>query len=529
MTTERNPTATRDIPETRPGATGHPRRATVLALMSACVMLVQAMVSGINLAIPMLSASGLHPSSTQLIWIVDIYVIVFAGLLIPCGALGDKFGPKLMLVTGLGVFAAGCLASALAPTVPSLLAARSLAGIGAALLMPATLSLCVQVSSPAERARAVGTWAGATGLGAMLGNVVTGALLEFFPWQVFFAVFAAGAAVMTAVVAFAIPHTERHAARLDPVGSGLLVVAMTTLIFGVIEGRDLGWTSAAVLGSFAAALLLAVAFVAYEWHTEHPLVDPRIFAEPRLRAGALGVLVAFLGLFSLFFVNAQYLQYAKGFTALQTGLALLPQGLCMGVVSLRSAALARRWGARPVVVLGMALIVLGLVLMSLATARTPYWFYLVNLLILATGMGLSTPTLSSGIIASLSHTRSGLGSGINSSVREIGSALGVAITGTVLTIEFTTHFPGAHSASDALTEAARLGATSHAAAIEAFTGAMATGYRVIAIIVAVVTIPVLVWVRERDMTKITAGTGSTSAPVSHPPAARSRWRTERSR
>ncbi|RSO16314.1 MFS transporter [Streptomyces sp. WAC 06725] len=478
-------------------------------LMNASVMAIQAMVAGVNLAVPSLSASGLHPSSTQLVWIVDVYVLVFAALLIPAGALGDRLGRRRVLIGGLAVFAAGSLGCALAPDVATLLVFRAVSGLGAAMVMPATLALTLAVTPPAGRGRAVGAWSGATGLGALLGNLVAGSTLQFFSWPVFFAVFVPAAALLAVLAAVHVPAdgvrvpVDAASVPFDTTSAALLAAPVVALLFGLIEGRELGWASVPVLAAFAVALALGALFVRHALRSAAPLVDPRLFKLPAVRAGTLGVAVAFLGMFSLFYLNAQYLQYVKGFGALATGLAILPQALCVKLVSPRAAALGERWGTRRVVVLGMGLIVLGLVLLSLSTADTPYWRYLIGLLTMATGMGLATPPLSGGIMNALPRSRGGLGSGLNSTAREIGSAIGVAVTGTVLTARFTADLPAAvaeraHSASDALAAAGRLGAAEHASAVTAFTDAMAVGYRTVAVVVAVGAVPVLIWRGRRN-------------------------------
>ncbi|MGW2420968.1 MFS transporter [Streptomyces sp. NPDC001709] len=479
-------------------APGRAARRTVPRLMNAAVIAVQAMVSGVNLAIPQLSGSALHPSATQLVWIVDIYLLVFAGLLIPAGALGDRLGRKPVLLAGLAVFGLGCLGCALSPTVTALLISRATAGLGAALVMPATLALSLAVTPPPERGKAVGAWSGATGLGGMLGNLLAGTTLQFFSWPAFFALFVPAAALLAVLAARWAPDTEPHRVRADIPGTLLLVATLTALLFGLIEGRELGWTSAPVLAAFAAAAVIGTLFAAHSLRSDHPLVDLRLLRTPAVGSGTLGVAGAFLGMFSLFFLNAQYLHYAKGFSAVETGLAILPQGLCMKLVSPRAARLAARWGTRRVVAAGMTLIVAGLVLLSLATSATPYWSYAIDLLVMATGMGLATPPLSSGIVAALPRSQSGLGSALNSTAREIGSAVGIAVVATIVTSRFLAHLPpavanSAHSASDAMTAADHLGTAQHAAAVHAFTDAMTQGYRVIAALVAVTAVVVLLW------------------------------------
>ncbi|WP_206681698.1 MFS transporter [Actinomadura sp. J1-007] len=300
-------------------------------LMSGCVVLVVAMVAAINLSIPKLSASGLHPSSTQMLWIVDAYVLVFGCLLIPAGALGDRFGRKGVLMAGLGAFAAGCLVSAAAPGVGVLVGGRLFTGLAAALIMPATLSLLLQVTEPARRPQAIAAWTAATGVAGAVGNLGGGAVLQWLPWQALFLAGAAAAIALLALVAWLSPRGERHPANLDLVGAALLTAALFALLFGIIEGPEKGWGALPVLGSFAAACVLLAAFAGYALRAAHPLLDPRLFANARLRGGVLGVAVAFFGLFALFFVNAQYLQYAKGYSPLLTGAAIAP--LVLGMIA----------------------------------------------------------------------------------------------------------------------------------------------------------------------------------------------------
>ncbi|MFD0687470.1 MFS transporter [Actinomadura fibrosa] len=484
---------------------GSPPARGMAPLMSACVVLVVAMVAAINLAIPKLSASSLDPSSTELLWIVDSYVLVFGCLLIPAGALGDRYGRKGALLTGLGVFTAGCLVSAAAPGVAVLIAGRLVTGAGAALIMPATLSLLLQVTEPARRPQAIATWTAATGVAGAVGNLGGGAVLEWLPWQALFVAGAPLAAVLGVLVARLAPRGDRHPADLDLPGAALLTAALFALLFGIIEGPERGWASAPVLGGFACAAVLLAVFVGHALRAAHPLLDPRVFAIAPLRAGVLGVGLSFFGLFALFFVNAQYLQYAKGFSPLVTGIAIAPLVVGMILVSRRSVGLARRFGARPVVAVGMVTLAVGLGALSFADAATPYWLYAGILFVMSLGMGLCVPPLSVGVMASLPPARSGLGSGLNGAAREIGSALGVAVLGTVLTGRFADALPTAlaghaHSAGEALTvaDAGGGGAATRAQVIDAFTGAMSAGYRVVAVIVLAAGLLVALGVPGRD-------------------------------
>lgn len=474
----------------RPGST-----AAMTALMSSCVVVVVAMVAAINLALPALAGSDLHPTSTGLLWIVDAYILVFGCLLIPAGAIADRIGRKGVLLAGLATFTTGCLASAAAPSVAVLLGARAVTGLGAALVMPATLSLLMQVTPPEHKPHAIATWSAATGAAGALGNLGGGLILQWLPWQGLFLVIGPLAALLALLVARVAPRGERRPASLDPIGAGLLTAAVFSVLLAIIEGPEQGWTSGLVLGAATVAGLLLVGFVGHSRRSDHPMLDPDIFGIADLRAGSIGVAAVFFGLFALFFVNAQYLQYAKGYTPLTTGVAILPLPLAMVVISRRSVGLAQRVGARVVVTAGLLLLAAGLAGLSFATATTPYLPYSLALLLAAAGMGLSVPSLSTGIVTSLPPEQAGVGSGLNSAVREIGAALGVAVIGTVLASSFEHSLPTelqgeGHSVFQTLRAADQLGPAVHTQAIETFTNSMSLGLRVVSLVVLVATIGV---------------------------------------
>jgi EmrB/QacA subfamily drug resistance transporter len=459
------------------------------------------MVAAINLAIPKLAASGLHPSSTDLVWIVDVYVLAFGCLLIPAGAWGDRHGRRRALEIGLAVFVLGNVVSAVAGSVAVLLAGRAISGVGAALVMPATLSISVSAHPPERRAHAVAIWTAATGIGGTVGNVLGGAILQALNWWALFALMVPVGLALLAWVVRVVPVSMPNPATVDSVGTVGLIALSGALLYAIIEGPELGWGSVRVLGCFVLAAVLLVAFVVYERRIAHPVLDPRLFAIPAVRAGTLGIAAAFFGLFSLFFVNAQYMQYAKGLDPFVTGIAIVPLALGFLFVARRSVRWSARIGTLRMVAAGLGLVIVGLGLLSLADAGTPYPLYVGFLLIMALGLGLSTPSLSSDIIRSLPSARAGMGSGLNSAARELGSALGVAVIGTVLNTQFLGHVPAAvrghaRSAGEALAAATRLGPRSHNAVIHAFTTAMDHGYRVLAVALVFVAALVLYWLRE---------------------------------
>ncbi|GGR53703.1 MULTISPECIES: MFS transporter [Streptomyces] len=403
----------------------------VLLTLCACVLVAQSMVAAINLLIPQLSSSGLHPSHTEVLWTVDAYVIVFAGLLVPAGALGDRHGRKGALLAGLALFAAGAATSALAPGPALLIAGRGLSGAGAALITPATMSILVHLAGPERRARAMASWTLAIGLGGMAGNLGGGLAGQYLSWRALFAVMVPLAAVLAAAVAVTTPRTARSAqGSPDPAGTLLLTAGLIAVLFGIIEGPGHGWTSARILTAFTAGALLLAAFTGHALRSRAPLFDPRVFRSAGLRATTLGLATGFFGLFALFFVNSQYLQQVKGYGPAVTGVAIVPLIVGMALVP----RFAARWSARPrpVVGTGLALIGLGLLAASTADAHTPYPLYACWLLVISAGTGLAMPALTLGVVVSLPAHQAGLGSGLGTSAREIGAALGVAVAGTAL-------------------------------------------------------------------------------------------------
>jgi EmrB/QacA subfamily drug resistance transporter len=478
---------------------GHPRRRAVRYVLSGAALVVMAMVVVVNLAIPQMSAADLHPSSTQLLWIVDGYSITFGCLLIPAGALSDRYGRKGGLLAGLVLFTVGCAACALAPSVVVLLAARALTGIGAALVLPTTMSIIVNVHPTAERPQAITGWTVVLSSSGVVGTVAGGFLVQYGGWRAMFAVFAAIGAFTAFAVGRGVPRTPSHKAQLDPLGSGLLVLGFVGLLYSIIEGPELGWGSATVLAGFTVAVITLTVFVGHEMRTANPVLDPRLFRLTRLRAGTLGVTVVYFGMFSLLYVNAQYFQYARGLAPLTAGIATIPLVLGVLVTTRLSLRVADRIGVRGTVALGLTCLCLGFGLLSLVGPHTPYPLIVVFLLVISVGGGLSAAHLGVAIMSSVPRERAGVGSGLNSLTREIGSALGVAVLGAILNWGFFSQLPAelrgrAHSVVDVLSSTA--GQAGHDQAVEAFTHAMDIAYRITALSLLVLAGFVVAWLRE---------------------------------
>ncbi|MFI7004490.1 MFS transporter [Nocardia sp. NPDC050175] len=413
----------------------------LLALMSACVVLVVGMVAAINLAVPMLAASALHPSASTLVWIVDTYVIFFACLVIPGGAAGDRFGRKGVLLVGLLLFAVGALLSAVAPNVAVLLVSRAITGIGAAAVLPNTLAVLLHAVPVERKGPTIAVWASMTGIGGVVGNVGGGAVLSGGSWRWLFIVAVPISLVLVALVGRIAPVSPRHDRRLDLPGALLFVAASVALLLGIVQGPESGWGSVVVVGGFAGAAVLFAVWVFVELKVEHPLLDPRLFRVPGLRSACLGMTTVFFGMFALFYVNASFLQYGMGFSVLRTGLGILPLTIPIIVAARYVGRLSERIGIDATTALAFAFVGGGLLGLSTTNAQTPYYVYAVWLVVTGIGVTLALPTLSGAIAGSLPHAQAGVGAGLQATTREFGSALGVAVISTILTARFVAALP----------------------------------------------------------------------------------------
>ena len=468
---------------------------TTFFSVCAATLVVMGLVAAVNIAVPQLASSSLHPDSSALLWIVDAYVVVFACLVIPAGAMGDRFGRKGMLLSGLAVVAAGCLVCAVAPNVAVLLGARVVTGIGAALVLPNCVGVIVHSTPPERRARALGAWGAVSGAGGLVGNTFGAAIVQVGTWRSLFAVVAALAAIGAIAVAVAAPRTPRVERALDPVGTGLLVAATVALLAGIIEGPSAGWWSPTVIGAFLAGAILAVAWVLVELRLRNPLLDPRLFRIPQLSTAALGMAVTFFGSFGLFYLNASLLQYGRGFSPLEAGLGILPLAVPLLIVSRLVPGLVRRAGIRWVIAAAFAAIGVGLLGLSLS-AREPYLVYALWLVLVGVGFALALPSLTAELTLALPPERAGIAGGLQAATRELGSALGVAVVGTVLTAVFADRLPAElqrltprpRTVADAF--AATLG--HHPAILSAFVDGAVAGLRVAGIVTLLAGILVVI-------------------------------------
>jgi EmrB/QacA subfamily drug resistance transporter len=418
------------------------QRNLVLAAMCVALATVVSAVSSLNVALPDI-ARDLHATQTQLQWIIDAYAVVFAGLLLLAGALGDRIGRRRVLLAGLAIFAVAAVAGALASSPGALIAARAVMGLGAAAIMPATLSIITTVFPEAERDRAVSIWAGVAGGSALVGLLVSGALLEGFAWNSIF-VFTAGLAVVAfgAAVKLA-PESTSADARLDVVGGAISALGLSALVYGIIEGPERGWGDPITLGAFALALVLLVAFVAWELRQRQPLLDPRLFRLAGFGAGTASITVQFFAFFGFIFVILQYVQFVLGYSPLEAGLALAPMAVLMMGLSPRVPRLLGRFGPRHIAPVGLVSMAGGFALLSTAGTGSSYWLLLAALVLLGTGAALATTPATTAIVSALPPAKQGVASAMNDLSREVGGALGIAVLGSALADRYEAGVPAA--------------------------------------------------------------------------------------
>jgi EmrB/QacA subfamily drug resistance transporter len=408
------------------------RRWKILGVLCLSLVLVVVGNSSLNVALPKL-LEDLHATQTQLQWIVDAYAIVFAGLLLPAGALGDRFGRKGALQFGLVVFGSASLLATVSNSPNQLIASRALMGLAAAFVMPSTLSILANVFPPQERARAIASWAGFSGAGAAVGPVLSGFLLEHFWWGSVFLVnvpIVVGALVAGALL---VPTSkDPNHGRLDPVGSLLSIVALGSLIYAIIEAPVKGWGSAPTLAGFVVFAAAGIGFVVWERTTTHPMLPMELFRNRRFSIGATTVTLTFFAMFGLFFVLTQYLQFVLDFTPFKAGLATLPLAAMLMIFAPRSAGFVVRFGQARVQAVGLTLVAAGLLVIASLTPQSSYAMVALGLVIAGIGMGCTTAPATNAIVSSVPLAKSGVGSAVNDTTREVGGALGIAVLGSLV-------------------------------------------------------------------------------------------------
>ncbi|MCB1001809.1 MAG: MFS transporter [Acidimicrobiales bacterium] len=412
----------------------------ILISMITALVAVIASVSGLNVAQQQL-AVDLGASQTTLLWIINGYTMVLAALLLPIGAIGDRFGRKPVLLAGLTVFAGASLVAALAGSATVMLLARLVAGAGAAMIMPVTLSVVTSSFPEDQRANAVGVWAGFAGAGGILGLFFSAAMVDWFSWRWLFVMPISLCAVALVLTTRNVENSrEVHEHSFDVLGGVLSAIAIGGLVLAFHEGPEHGWTESLTVLGLVAGIAGTVAFVMWELRHPQPLLDVRLFGNRALASGSLNLFIVFAVMFGLFLVLVQFLQAVLGYSALRASAGLLPMAALLMPLSSAAPRIAQRTGTRPLLIGGTSVVAGGLVWMaSMPTIDGGYLSVLPGLLLIGAGMGLVMTPSTVAITESLPAEKQGVASALNDTVREVGGAIGVALLGSVLSSGYRTN------------------------------------------------------------------------------------------
>lgn len=436
-----SPTARPVAPQ--PGGQPYDRRWWTLGVLCLSLLIVFTGNSTLNVALPTLS-KDLGATQSQLQWVVAAYSLVFAGLLFTGGALGDRFGRKGALQLGLATYFVGALLASQSTETWQVIACRCVMGAGAALIMPSTLSILVNIFPAHERAKAIAIWAATTGFAGSLGPVISGFLLTHFWFGSVFLINLPIIAVAFVGGFFLVPKSrDPHEAALDPVGALLSIVGISSLVYGLIEAPDKGWAAPTTLGAFAVALVVLASFVAWELRTREPMLDIRFFRNPSFSVGSGGMMLTFLAMYGVMFLMAQYLQLVLGFSPLGAALRLLPMAPLMLIFAPLTPGFSARFGANRVVGVGMGLIAIGFLLLAFVRVDSSILIVWASLVPASIGMALSMSPMTAAIMSAVPPRRAGAGSAMNDATRELGAAFGVAVLGSVAASAYSSNLSGA--------------------------------------------------------------------------------------
>jgi EmrB/QacA subfamily drug resistance transporter len=411
---------------------GSPRaRAWTLAVACMGVGLVVASMTALNTALPDLAVAT-SATQAQLTWVVDGYTVALACLLLPAGAIGDRYSRRGALLAGLAIFALGSIAPAMLHSPVQIIAGRSLAGVGAALVMPATLSLLTVAYPKTDRMKAVGLWAGTAGSGGVLGMLGSGLLLRFWDWHAIFWSLGVAALTIFALACTVASSRDTTAARVDWLGAVLIGAAVAIAVAAILEAPDRGWSDPLVWGGLLAGAVIAAVFGVVEFRRRHPLLDVRLFRDPGFATGVASIVILFGATFGFFYVGMQYVQQIMGYSPLTTAIAFGPFMIPLGIFSALSFWYVPKLGLRLVLFIGTVLMAVGFGCMHGLDLHSTYPEFAWPTLILATGIGMCTAPTTSAIMGAVPDEKQGVASAVNDTSREMGGALGIAVAGSIL-------------------------------------------------------------------------------------------------
>jgi EmrB/QacA subfamily drug resistance transporter len=421
----------------------YPRRWQALIVLAMSLLIVSVDNTILNVGLPTIREE-LDASSSQLQWIVDSYLLVFAVLLLIAGTLGDRFGRKKALTFGLVMFGIGSLFAAGAPGTTQLIASRALMGVGAAAIMPTTLSILTNIFPEDERPKAIAIWAAVSGMGIAIGPISGGFLIEHFDWSMIFMVNLPIVAIGLVAGQILIPEScDPDPKKLDFPGAAMSIVGLTAIVWGLIEASERGWTDSTILGAFAAGSAVMAAFVAWERRSSHPMLDVGVFRNRRFSAASIAVAFVFFALMGVVYFLTTYLQSVMGYTALEAGIRMLPVAAGLIAATKLSVEATKRLGTKIVVATGLGVVGSALYLLGTCGVDTGYGRVALALSMMGVGMSLAMSPATESIMGSLPKAKAGIGSAMNDVVREVGGTLGVAVLGSVLASSYGDGMEGA--------------------------------------------------------------------------------------
>ncbi|WP_422750062.1 DHA2 family efflux MFS transporter permease subunit [Mycobacterium sp. WMMD1722] len=408
------------------------RKAIILVSCCLSLLIVSMDATIVNVAIPSIR-SDLGASASQMQWVIDIYTLVLASLLLLSGATADRIGRRRTFHIGLAVFAVGSLLCSLAPSIEMLIAARFLQAVGGSMLNPVAMSIITQVfTGRVERARAIGVWGGVVGISMALGPIVGGVLIEYVDWRAVFWINLPICALAILLTAVYVPESRSVGMRdVDPVGQALGMAFLFGLVTVLIEGPGLGWGSPVVIAIAVAAVLALAAFLRYEARRRDPFIDLRFFRSIPFASATVIAVCAFAAWGAFLFMMSLYLQGERGFSAVHTGLIYLPVAVGALIFSPLSGRLVGRFGARPSLLVAGTLITAATLMLTGLSATTPVWWLLIVFAVFGIGFSMVNAPITNAAVSGMPTDRAGAASAIASTSRQVGVSLGVALCGSV--------------------------------------------------------------------------------------------------
>ncbi|WP_067676857.1 MFS transporter [Nocardia miyunensis] len=452
------------VPEPAETPVRDPRRWWILVVL--CLSLLVLMIDGtvLNIAIPSL-IRDLNASPSDIQWILDAYILVFAGLLLTAGSLSDRFGRRRMLITGLAVFGAASLLAVLADAPWQVIAARAAMGVGGSLLMPSTLSILMTTFAEDERRKAMAAWSTVSMVGIVLGPTLGGLLLQHFWWGSVFLLNIPVAVVAIAAAVVLMPETRGEQRPVDPVGVVLSIIALTSTVYVIIQRE---WNIPVIV----LAVLAATGFGVWEHRSEHPMLPLGVFRNRDFTGTCLTLLLMVFGMGAVLLILTQYLQFVLGYGPMRAGWALLPYALAAAVFNGLGATLGKKVSNKALIVAGLAVMAGAFAVLAGADG---YWWVLASMMIMGIGGGLAGPAAYSAILGAIPVEHAGVGSAMNDTLQQVGQAISIAVIGSVLAGVYTAHMPAdaPAAARESIGAALRIGVDGPAKS--AFTAAMSTG------------------------------------------------------